>query len=160
MDRSQYTLCSLPLELLEIVVKYLDGKSSVNLLMTNKTLHDRLESNCSFWRHVCQSLDLCSFEWTLGEEHDTDTELWKSVYNRFVKIEYALKRDGTQFGGQRILSDLSCYDRINKNSQVHPLSFPNQQVVNLSMSRKLENNNFNTLKKTLISDCIIRLREN
>ena len=159
MDRSQYTLCSLPLELLEIVVRYLDGKSSVNLLMTNKTLLARLESNCSFWRHVCQTLDLCSSEWTLGEEHDTETELWKSVYKRFVKIESALQRDGTQFGGQRILSDLSCYDRINKNSQVQPLSLPNQQIVNLSMSRKLENN-FKTLKKTLISDCIIRLRGN
>ena len=155
MDCSHCTLLSLPLELLEIIIKYMDGRSSINLLMTSKTLLQRLESNCSFWRHVCKSLALCSYEWTLGENHHTETQLWKSVYSRFVEIDSALRRDGTRFEGQRILSDLSCYDRIDKNCQVEPLSALNQQVVSLSRGRKLEHN-FKTLKKRLISDCIIR----
>ena len=151
MDHPGCTLPSLPLELLEIIIKYLDGRSAVNLLISSKTFLQRLQSNSSFWRHVCRSFHLCSYEW-LGDNTDSQpTEFWKSLYSRFVGINSALKRDGTQFKGQRILADLSIFDKITKNNQ------PNmyQQVLKFPSEKKPEKK-FQTLRKKLISERIIR----
>ena len=130
------TLPSLPLELLEIISKYLDGRSAVNLLISSKTLLQRLQLNFTFWRHVCRSLHLCSHEWLEGNTDSQSTEFWKSLYTRFVDISSALKRDGTQFKGQRILADLSLFDKRNKNFEVQPNIF--QQVVMLPNDKKPE----------------------
>ena len=153
MDHPDCTLASLPLELLEIIIKYLEGRSAVNLLISSKTFLQRLQSNTSFWRHVCRSLHLCSYEW-LGDITDSQpTEFWKSLYSRFVEINSALKRDGTQFKGQRILADLSIFDKINKNVEVQPNMY--QQVLKLP-SEKKPKIKFQTLRKKLISERIIR----
>jgi len=154
MDRSNHTLDSLPLELLETIIKHLDGRSSVNLLISSKTIIRRLQSNPSFWKHVCRSLDLCSYEWTRGEDVSNSAEFWKSIYSRFVDINSALSKDGTLFEGQRILSDLSCFDQMNKNVDFDQLFNLNQQVVNFPVERK-PLKNFKTLRKKLISECII-----
>ena len=153
MDQPGCALPSLPLELLEIISKYLDGRSAVNLLISSKTLLQRLELNLSFWRHVCRSLRLCSYEW-LGENTDSQsTEFWKSLYARFVAINSALKRDGATFKGQRILADLSIFDKRNKNFEVQPNIF--QQVIKLPNDKKPEKK-AQTLRKKLISERIIR----
>ena len=153
MDHPDCRLPSLPLELLETIIKYLDGRSAVNLLISSKTFLERLQSNSSFWRHVCRSLHLCSYEW-LGDNTDSQsTEFWKSLYSRFVEINSALKGDGTQFKGQRILADLSVFDQINKNVEVQPNIY--QQVLKLQNENKPEKK-FQTLRKKLISERIIR----
>ena len=153
MDHPCCSLPSLPLELLEIIIKYLDGRSAVNLLITSKIFFQRLQSNSSLWRHVCRSLHLCSYEW-LGDNTDyKSTQLWKSLYCRFVEINSALKRDGPQFKGQRILADLSIFDKINNNVEVQPSIY--QQVIKLPSDNKKPEKKINTLRKKFISETII-----
>ena len=157
MDQLNYTLVSLPLELLETIVRHLNGKSSVSLLLSSKSLYERLQSNSYFWKHVCRSLGLCSYEWTQGEPEAglTSAQYWKSIYLRFVEINTGLMRDGNTFDGQRILSDLSAFEKLNKNCQFGQLSNLNQQVVSFPVNQK-PLKNFKTLKKKFISECIVR----
>ena len=153
MDQPDCSLPSLPLELLEIIIKYLDGRSAVNLLISSKTFLQRLHSNSSFWKQVCRSLHLCSYEWTRGNKNSQSTEFWRSLYSRFVKINSALMREGSQFKGHRILADLSIFDQINKNVEIRPNTY--QQVLKLPNEKKDEKK-FQTLRKRLISERIIR----
>ena len=154
MDHPGCSLPSLPLELLEIIIKYLDGRSAVNLLISSKTFLQRLQSNSSFWRHVCRSLHLCTYEW-LGENSDSQSaEFWRDLYTRFVEINSALRRDGTQFKGHRILADLSIFDKFDQKFEVQPNIY--QQVIKLPNDNKKSEKKMQTLRKKLISERIIR----
>lgn len=141
-------ILNLPVEILELIYLHLDSKSCISLLNTSSNLHEKLEENVKFYRHVCRGLELITFEWCgegAGQTPVRNVQFWKGLYQKWVTAENVLStRKG--FEVDRIHMDINSL-RSKGKSQIL------QRVLQLPESQK-NVPDYKTLRRKLVSESI------
>ena len=141
-------ILNLPVEILELIYLHLDSKSCISLLNTSNNLHEKLEENVKFYRHVCRGLELITFEWCgegAGQTPVRNVQFWKGLYQKWITAENVLStRKG--FEVDRIHMDINSL-RSKGKSQIL------QRVLQLPKSQK-NVPDYKTLRRKLVSESI------